>query len=87
MSDRAIREADAGFGRIMGWLDENGRSDTDVMVVSDHGYSTILESVDVESRVRDAGFSGCDALGGDQRRERLVLHARPRIRLQDWRPI
>ena len=62
MSDRAIREADEGFGRIMGWLDENGRSDTDVMIVSDHGYSTIREAVDVESRVRDAGFPERDVL-------------------------
>ena len=58
MSDRAIGEADAGFGRIMDWLDMNDLgSDVDVMVVSDHGYSTIQEVVDVEWYVRDAGFS------------------------------
>ena len=62
MSDRAVREADVGFGRIMDWLDANGRSETDVMVVSDHGYSTIREAVDVESRVRDAGFPERDVL-------------------------
>ncbi len=63
MSDRAIREADAGFGRVMAWLDANGRgSETDVMVVSDHGYSTIRETVDVESYVRDAGYSADDVL-------------------------
>ncbi len=62
MSDLAVREADARFGDILGWLDGNGRADTDMMVVSDHGYSTILEAVDVESRVRDAGFSKQDVL-------------------------
>ena len=62
MSDRAIREADEGFGRIMDWLDANGRSDMDMMVVSDHGYSTIREVVDVESHVREAGFSEGDVL-------------------------
>ena len=62
MSDRAIREADAGFGRIMDWLDRNGHADTDMMVVSDHGYSTIRGTVDVESHVRDAGFSQRDVL-------------------------
>ena len=62
MSDRAIREADAGFGRMMDWLETNGRAETDVMVVSDHGYSTIREVVDVESHVRDAGFVGDDVL-------------------------
>ncbi len=62
MSDRAIREADAGFGQIMNWLDENELAETDVMVVSDHGYSTVRETVDFESQVRDAGFSGDDVL-------------------------
>ena len=63
MSDRAIREADAGFGRIIDWLDRNGLgSGTDVMVVSDHGYSTIQEVVDVEWYVRDAGFSSEEVL-------------------------
>ena len=36
--------------------------DIDVMVVSDHGYSTIQETVDVEWYVRHAGFSEKDAL-------------------------
>lgn len=62
LSDRAIREADEGFGQIMDWLDRNGYADTDVMVVSDHGYSTIREVVDVELHVRDAGFSESDVL-------------------------
>ncbi len=62
MSDRAIREADEGFGRIIDWIETNGHSDTDVMIVSDHGYSTIRGVVDVESHVRDAGFSESDVL-------------------------
>ena len=56
LSDRAIREADAGFGQMMDWLAANGHAETDVMVVSDHGYSTIREVVDVEAHVRDAGL-------------------------------
>ena len=62
MSDRAVREADARFGGILQWLDDNDRADTDVMVVSDHGYSTIQEEVDVEWYVRRAGFSEADVL-------------------------
>ena len=62
MSNLAVREADAGFGQIMDWLRANGLSETDVMVVSDHGYSTIREAVDVEPHVRDAGFSEDDVL-------------------------
>ena len=57
-SDRAVREADERFGRIMRWIESNPQTqDIDVMVVSDHGYSTIQESVDVEWYVRRAEFS------------------------------
>ena len=63
MSDRAIREADARFGAILEWLETNGRtSETDVLVISDHGYSTIQETVDVEWYTRDAGFSPQDVI-------------------------
>ena len=63
MSDRAIRQADARFGSILEWLENNGRaSDTDVLVISDHGYSTIQETVDVEWYTRDAGFSTQDVI-------------------------
>ena len=63
MSDRAIREADARFGVILEWLETTGRtSDTDVLVISDHGYSTIQETVDVEWYTRDAGFSTQDVI-------------------------
>ena len=57
LSDTAIIEADQQFGNLLQWLRESGRGDdTDVFVVSDHGYSTISDSIDVEALVRDAGF-------------------------------
>ena len=62
MSDRAIREADERFGRILHWLESNGRADTDIFVISDHGYSTVQEVVHVEWYVRDAGFSEEDVI-------------------------
>ena len=53
----AIREADRQFGRLLGWLEREERaSDTDIIVVSDHGYSTITEVIDVEAELRQAGF-------------------------------
>ena len=62
-SDRAIREADERFGRIIGWIESNSQTqEVDVMVVSDHGYSTIQETVDVEWYVRSAEFSKKDVL-------------------------
>ncbi len=61
----AIREADRHFGRLLSWLDEHGlSSDTDVIVVSDHGYSTISEVVDIEAELRAAGFPPANQPGG-----------------------
>ena len=63
MSDRAVREADAGFGRVLNWLDARGAAgEVDVIVLSDHGYSTIQEVVDVEWYARDAGFGADEVL-------------------------
>ena len=64
-SDQAVREADSEFGRIIRWLEtSDGFEDTNVMVVSDHGYSTILATVDIEAAVRQAGFPGPNVAGG-----------------------
>ena len=57
LSDTAVAEADAQFGIILRWLERNGKAgETSVMVVSDHGYSTIRETVSVEALAREAGF-------------------------------
>jgi len=65
LSDTAIKEADGQFGDLMRWLRENGRAeDTDVIVASDHGYSTISETVNVEALVEKAGFPTGGGAGG-----------------------
>ena len=65
LSNAAIKEADYQFGILMDWLSESGRAkDTNLMVVSDHGYSSIIHAVNVESLVREAGFPPCGDLGG-----------------------
>ena len=65
LSDTAVAEADAQFGKILKWLNENGKtSQTNVMVVSDHGYSTIGETVGVEKLAREAGFPAGGEPGG-----------------------
>jgi len=57
VANTAIREADQQFGRLLSWLRDTGVADeTDVLVVSDHGYSTIIDTVNIEPLVRDAGF-------------------------------
>jgi len=65
LSDTAIKEADQQLGNLMAWLEHTGRANTtDVMAVSDHGYSTISEVVNVEGLVREAGFPPGDETGG-----------------------
>lgn len=57
LGKQALSVADAEFGRILDWLEETGRQDqTDVLVLSDHGYSTITDVIPIEAMVRDAGF-------------------------------
>ena len=60
VASQAIREADEQFGRLLSHL--NG--DTDVFVISDHGYSTVKEVVDIVDLVREAGFPEGDRPGG-----------------------
>jgi len=65
LSDTAVKEADGQFGDLMQWLRETGRIDeTDVIVASDHGYSTISEVVSVEALVKEAGFLSSGEPGG-----------------------
>ena len=61
----AIAEADRQFGRLLSWLEDRGlSSETDVIVVSDHGYSTISEVIDIEVNLREAGFPPANESGG-----------------------
>ena len=61
----AIGEADTQFGRLLAWLDERGQSsETNIIVVSDHGYSTISEVIDIERELLEAGFPPAGQPGG-----------------------
>ena len=65
LSNAAVAEADAQFGEILRWLNQTGRAgETNVMVISDHGYSTIGETISVETLARDAGFPAGGEPGG-----------------------
>ena len=65
LSNRALVEADEQFGKLMRWLEATGLvRETEVMVVSDHGYSTITDVVNVEALLRDAAFPTVDQPGG-----------------------
>lgn len=53
----AIRSSDACLGIVLQALEERGaRNATDVLVVSDHGFSTIDAAVDIPALLRAEGF-------------------------------
>ncbi len=54
----AIRRADANLGRVLRTLDERHlRDSTDVLVVSDHGFSTISAMVDLADSLERTGLN------------------------------
>jgi hypothetical protein len=63
VAHEALRAADTRLGEILATLERRG-VEPDVLVVSDHGYSTIASVVDLEAEVRRAGFPPADRPGG-----------------------
>ncbi|MEC9439074.1 MAG: alkaline phosphatase family protein [Chloroflexota bacterium] len=56
-SNQALRESDEQFGRLVQFIKSHSMEDeTNLMIVSDHGYSTIIDSVDLENQLEGAGF-------------------------------
>jgi predicted AlkP superfamily pyrophosphatase or phosphodiesterase len=54
----AIKSSDTNLGRVLAALEEKGvRSNTDVMVVSDHGFSTIAQANDLSKVLKAAGLN------------------------------
>jgi arylsulfatase A-like enzyme len=54
----AIKSSDANLGRVLAALKEKHLSDeTDVIIVSDHGFSTIIDITDIAASLNAKGFS------------------------------
>jgi len=54
----AIKSSDENLAAVLSALDRQGvRETTDVVVVSDHGFSTIRRSIDLRKILNDAGFA------------------------------
>ena len=54
----AIKSSDTNLGRVLDALEEKGvRSTTDVMVVSDHGFSTIARANDLQKILKAVGLN------------------------------
>ncbi len=59
----AIKHADENLAQVLATLDRKGlRDTTDVIVVSDHGFSTIERNVDVAAALNAQGFHASRAL-------------------------
>jgi arylsulfatase A-like enzyme len=70
----AIRSSDANLGRVLAELARRGLSaSTDVLVVSDHGFSTIAAKVDVAVELSLAGFQAKRAAPGGLRRGEVLV--------------
>jgi len=54
----ALKSSDSNLALVLTELDQRGvRDKTDVLVVSDHGFSTIAKPVDVAKALQSAGFN------------------------------
>lgn len=61
----AARAADAGFGRLLDYIEASDRADeTNVIVTCDHGHSTVEALVPLEALLLDAGFAAPGEPGG-----------------------
>jgi arylsulfatase A-like enzyme len=54
---RAIRSSDANLGRVLAALEQRGElARTDVIVVSDHAFSTVSQKFDIARQLKHNGF-------------------------------
>jgi predicted AlkP superfamily pyrophosphatase or phosphodiesterase len=66
----AFRGSDRDLGRVLAALQKRNLQDaTDVIVVSDHGFSTILENIDVAATLKAHGFHAVRKLGGQGQKD------------------
>jgi arylsulfatase A-like enzyme len=55
----ALREADLEFGRVMEYIrDSSQHQNSDLMILSDHGYSTISEVINIETLLESSNLAG-----------------------------
>jgi arylsulfatase A-like enzyme len=71
-----IKSSDTHLGEVLAELDRRGlRADTDVLVVSDHGFSTISKATDIAVDLSAAGFDVARAMPGGLRPGRVLIQS------------
>jgi predicted AlkP superfamily pyrophosphatase or phosphodiesterase len=70
----AILSADQNLAVLLGFLEQRGvREKTDILVVSDHGFSTIARSIDVRNILRGAGFDAVTEFADEPKPDRIMI--------------
>src|SRR5205814_7853167 len=70
----AIKSSDQNLAAVLSALDlQRARATTDVVVVSDHGFSTIERSVDLRKILNDAGFTAKTEFSDEPNRGDIML--------------
>jgi predicted AlkP superfamily pyrophosphatase or phosphodiesterase len=70
----AIKSADENLAAVLSALDERkARETTDVFVVSDHGFSTIRRSIDLQKILNEAGFAATTEFNGEPKPGDIML--------------
>jgi arylsulfatase A-like enzyme len=70
----AIKSADENLAAVLSALDgRKARGTTDVLVVSDHGFSTIRRSIDLRKILNEAGFAATTELNGEAKPGDIML--------------
>jgi arylsulfatase A-like enzyme len=70
----AIRNCDQRLATVLAALDRRGvRADTDIFVVSDHGFSTISQNGDVAGTLRSAGINARSVWDTDPEENDVVV--------------
>ena len=70
----AIKSADGNLAAVLSALDERkARETTDVFVVSDHGFSTIRRSINVQKVLNGSGFAARTEITGEPKSGDIML--------------
>ena len=70
----AIKSSDDNLARVLAALDQHqATSTTDVLVVSDHGFSTIAREIELPKILKTAGFDAVTDFSGEAKAGQIML--------------